>query len=72
MSATVYSTGGRVRIAVTWQQSSDLYDYLRRNGIRATAHLNPAAWSAEIEPVEGVDGDRVRFLVARWRDTHPG
>jgi hypothetical protein len=70
MSATVYLVNDLPVIAVSWHHANDLYDYLRRNGIRAAMHLNQAGRSVEIEPVEGTDTDRIGFLVARWRDRY--
>jgi hypothetical protein len=66
MSAT-----NRLIVDVPWQQADALYAYLRRNGIVATEHLDPANRSARIEPADGTDPHRLRFLVAQWRACHP-
>jgi hypothetical protein len=71
MSATIHPVGGRLVIDVPWQQADGLYAHLRRNGIVATEHLNLANRTARIEPADGTDPHRLRFLVAQWRACHP-
>jgi hypothetical protein len=71
MPPTINSNGGRIIVDVPWRQADSLHAYLRRNGIVATEHLDPASHTARIEPADGTDPHRLRFLVAQWRDGHP-
>jgi hypothetical protein len=72
MTATIRPESGRLIVDVAWQQADGLYEYLRRNGVTATQHLDPANRTARIEPADGIDPHRLQYLVAQWRDTHPG